>query len=569
MRTAADVLESLGIAVCLFGDDDAALMWNRSFIRFFPEHEAHLHVGEPYRDNLRRFYECRLVAEELPFIERYIEEGLARHRTQNRPFSFEHHGRQLSVASLPIAGVGRIRIWTSEDSSPSAAAQQGAAASLLASDSETLGQWAEYLADGVMVTGDDGRISLVNHQFVVMYEIKNRAAALDARFEEIYRAAWKGCADSETQRFDEGLTALAENLRFAGAPFELALPNFRWSRIIARRSADGRLFFVHVDISELKRQQSRLELAESRARASEARLAEKSALLEATLERMDQGVMMVNADRVVTVCNKRALELLDLPAELMASKPSFETVLRYQWVHEEFEGAPDHIIEFIRAGGILDERHSYERQRPDGRVIEIFSVPIEGGGVLRTYTDISERKRAEERIRHMARHDGLTSLVNREVFLEHLAGATQASVKGSRFAVHFIDLDHFKPINDRLGHAIGDKVLAIAADRMRQVARAGDVVARMGGDEFAILQFSVEDTQDATVLAQRVLRSLERPIDVEGERLQIGASIGIAIFPEDGQEADILLRNADTAMYASKAGGRQSVKHFSLPVGSD
>ncbi len=130
-------------------------------------------------------------------------------------------------------------------------------------------------------------------------------------------------------------------------------------------------------------------------RDSQALLASKSAALEATLERMEQGVMMVSPARIVEVCNRRAIELLELPPALMASRPSFAQVLEYQWSVNEFESTPERLRAFVRAGGILDQPQSYERTRGNGRVIEVRSVPIEGGGVLRTYTDVTELRRAE------------------------------------------------------------------------------------------------------------------------------------------------------------------------------
>ncbi|MEP7296262.1 MAG: transporter substrate-binding domain-containing protein [Burkholderiales bacterium] len=134
-------------------------------------------------------------------------------------------------------------------------------------------------------------------------------------------------------------------------------------------------------------------------RSSEALLLAKSRTLEATLERMEQGLMMVNPGGVVEVCNRRAIELLDLPARLMASRPTFAQVLEYQWSTDEFAHTPEDVRAFVRAGGILDQPQLYERMRPNGRTIEIQSVPIFGGGVLRTYTDISERKRGERALR--------------------------------------------------------------------------------------------------------------------------------------------------------------------------
>jgi diguanylate cyclase len=108
-RTVADTLDGLGVAVCLFDDEDRTLHWNRGFLIFFPEHEGHIRVGEPYRDNLRRFYERRLQGDERAQLERFIDEGLARHRAQQQPYEFEHRGRRLRVSSLPVPGLGRVR----------------------------------------------------------------------------------------------------------------------------------------------------------------------------------------------------------------------------------------------------------------------------------------------------------------------------------------------------------------------------------------------------------------------------------------------------------------------------
>ena len=163
---------------------------------------------------------------------------------------------------------------------------------------------------------------------------------------------------------------------------------------------------------------------------------------------------------------------------------------------------------------------------------------------------------------HVARHDGLTALVNREVFLESLAVACVAEPGTGGFAVHFIDIDRFKPINDTYGHAIGDKVLALIAERMRAVVRDGDVVARMGGDEFAVLQCRVEHTEQALGLAHRLLEGISRDMKIESHRLLVGASIGVALHPRAGLDADTLLRNADIAMYAAKSHGRDCVRVY-------
>ena len=556
LTTVAGTLDSLDVATCVFDEDDRALLWNRTFVKIFPEHAAHIRVGEPYRDNLRRFYVARLDAAEMPAIEQYIEQGIARHRNQQRPFSFVHRGMKLTVASLPLAGVGRIRIWKAD--TPVVVRDDPPIALPGSPTGPPIGGAAlfDHLADGVMVTRSDNRVVWVNEPFQLMYGYGSRDAALGASFEEIYRYAWRGREGPDRTLFDQGLQVLTENMRFAGAPFEIPLPDGRWTRVIEQRSPDGKSFFVHVDITVLKRQQQQLLAAERRARDSEA-------LLQATLERMDQGIMMVDAQRIVQVCNRRAIELLGLPPELMASKPTFEAVLEYQWSTDEFRNTPPDIQEFVRSGGILETPQCYDRTRPDGRVIEIHSVPIEGGGVLRTYTDVTQRKKAEERVRHLAQHDSLTSLVNREAFLGRLNDAVEAFGRTTAsFAVHFIDLDRFKPINDQFGHAVGDKVLSLVAERMRQAVRSADVIARLGGDEFALLQYSVERSDSAEGLAQRLLQSLTLPLQVESLELQIGVSIGIAHFRSGGNDADTLLRNADAAMYEAKASGGNCVRVY-------
>ena len=571
LRAMAQALDDLDDAFCAFDELDCALAWNRTFLNFFPEHAGHIHVGEPYRANLRRFYQGRLHTKEIESLERYVEEGLARHRAQQRPYEFEHLGRRMRVASRPLTDVGRIRIWK-DVTTGSRPQSKGEATSLdeangsLSLDKVDL---LKYVPDGFMVTDPENRILWVNEPFAVLYGLTSRPAFIGTQFADVFRLAWADDRGEGREAYDDGRAVLVEHLRFAGSPFELRLPGGRCVRVTEQRSPQGWGFFSHVDITVLKEQQHRLVVAQRQTRASETLLREKTGLLEATLQRMEQGVLMVNAMGIVEVCNRRAVDLLGLPAELMASKPLFAEVLAFQWDSDEFVDAPQEMQAFVRSGGMHDGPQRYDRTRPDGRVLEIQSVPIEGGGILRTYTDITERKRAEDRIRHIARHDGLTALVNREVFLEHLAGAVQgAQSSAEQFAVLYLDLDAFKPVNDRLGHAIGDKVLAVVASRMRGVARDTDVVARMGGDEFAILQRHIPSVEQTQQLARRVVEAVRRPIDIEGRPVAVGVSIGVALYPAHGVDADELLRNADSAMYQAKSSGPGRFRVFGQRPGT-
>jgi PAS domain-containing protein len=190
----------------------------------------------------------------------------------------------------------------------------------------------EHVGEGIMLTGRDGRIGWVNEPFVALYRVPDKARALQGDFVDVYLAAWRGAEPSERARFEAGLALLEENLSFAGAPFELPLPGDRWVRVVEQRRPDGIGCFAHVDISLLKRRQQRLLLAEERARECAARLAAKSALVDSILDRTEIGIVMVDAAGHVDVCNRRALELLDVSAELIDRRPALDEVRAMQWI---------------------------------------------------------------------------------------------------------------------------------------------------------------------------------------------------------------------------------------------
>jgi diguanylate cyclase (GGDEF)-like protein len=186
-----------------------------------------------------------------------------------------------------------------------------------------------------------------------------------------------------------------------------------------------------------------------------------------------------------------------------------------------------------------------------------------GGGWVATYEDVTERRHADARIRFMAHHDGLTSLPNRVLFHERMEEFLRiASRSGERVAVLCLDLDHFKNVNDTLGHPVGDALLGAVASRLHSCVRDGDLVARIGGDEFAVLSVSSNHPARAELIAQRIVQTICRPYEIDGQRAIVGVSIGIAVATDHHSSADVLLKNADMAMYRAKADGRNTYRFF-------
>jgi diguanylate cyclase (GGDEF)-like protein len=193
-----------------------------------------------------------------------------------------------------------------------------------------------------------------------------------------------------------------------------------------------------------------------------------------------------------------------------------------------------------------------------------------GQAMLAAIVDVTERRQAEARIAHMAHHDALTALPNRVLFHERLAEALgRVQRYKDRLAVLYLDLDHFKSVNDTLGHPVGDLLLRAVAERLGACVSENDMVARLGGDEFAIIQPGIAGPHEASVLAARLIEAVSRRYEIQSHEIVVGVSIGIALAPDNGLTSDLLLRDADMALYRAKSEGRGSYHFFEPQMDRD
>ena len=323
------------------------------------------------------------------------------------------------------------------------------------------------------------------------------------------------------------------------------------------RDANGKVFGVlgtYMDVTERARLEEELKT--------------RNLQFDAALNNMAQGLLMFDSEGKLLISNRRFAELFKLPWEKWKAASQGKTVvegmqLASEWT-EVTEKNQEHIIVELRGALERKEVRHIVFERTDGSTFSSSAAPMADGGFVVTFDDITEQRRSEEKISHMAHYDALTDLPNRVLFYEKLEQLLAHARRDGSLAVLSLDLDRFKSVNDMFGHPVGDKLLQTAAQRMRSCIRDGDIVSRLGGDEFAIVQAKFKQPADATLLSTRLIEAVSAPYKIDGHQVVVGTSVGIAIAPADGATPDQLMKNADLALYRCKA-DRGNVYRFFEP----
>lgn len=341
-----------------------------------------------------------------------------------------------------------------------------------------------------------------------------------------------------------------------------------WRGEVKNRAKDGSAYWVDAAIAPVMDDRGKpqgyvsVRLDITRRKLAEEQLLAQKVQLDTALNNTMLGLSMFDAQARLIVCNELYRKIYGLPEELTTPGISLFEIIRYHWKKETGRDTPEDVekarrwVENHIAQLALGKSFSYEQRLKSGRIVRVSNQPLPNGGWVDLQEDITEKRQLEAQITYMAHHDALTGLPNRVLLDKQLDEGLARVRRGERLAFYLLDLDDFKAVNDTLGHPIGDALLKAVAQRLRGIARETDTVARMGGDEFAVIQVGTVTDNTVISFARRLIEVVNEPYDIDGHHILVGASIGIALAPTDGDTADQLVRNSDLALYRAKELGR-------------
>jgi diguanylate cyclase (GGDEF)-like protein len=539
----AIALGSMPCGLCMLDAEHRVVLFNRRFVEIYGLPPRLVRSGISLREILKEVANrASLSGTKLEDIWEEHRIGLAR----GEPFVRKQrlsNGAIVAARFQRIAGDGWLS--THEDTTAHCELEESLCARI-----ECLNDVLGNTSHGLCLFGADERLILCNDQYLKIYGFDRDTIKPGITYRNILTHATnldKYRCSSLDELYDRCMAAVRKQEM---ARYCIHLTGDRIIEKVVRPLSDGRWIADHEDVTIKQRHEKALR--------------ERNLLLDAALDRMAHGLCAFDQDLRVIVVNQRYLKMYGLEPELAQPGTALIDLMRRsiaRGIHCPGVVADEMFADF-KTRLIESKEPVLHRRLADGRVIAVRHQPMANGGWVGTYEDITEQRRAEENIARMARHDALTDLPNRLLFKERMTdGLARVEASNESMAVICIDIDNFKLINDSLGHPIGDKLLCKVAKRLSSSINQGDTIARIGGDEFAILHF-VNKGFAVEVLAQSILASMEEPIVIDGQKINAGISIGIALAPNDGTCGDRLMMCADLALYSAKAQGRNTFRCF-------
>jgi diguanylate cyclase (GGDEF)-like protein/PAS domain S-box-containing protein len=404
------------------------------------------------------------------------------------------------------------------------------------------------MTQGLVLYDPSARVVLCNQRYLDMYKLSTDVAKPGCHFYElIQHRKDTGSFDGDVEEFCSTIMRNVAQGKITHTPMESAGRSYL---IVNKPLAQGGWVATIEDITE------RRNLEQERDR--------NYAFLHQIIDHIPSQITVKDArDRRYLLVNRVAEEQFGLSRDAIIGKTPFEL---FPKASADLIVADDDMT-LQSANGFFRDEHRWESRALGHRYVTSKRIGIrdqagETRYIINVVDDVTERRRADEKIAHLAHYDALTDLPNRVLFREQIERELQRTGRGEQFALLYIDIDEFKGINDSLGHHVGDELLKAVAARIKSCIRETDLIARLGGDEFAVIQTAVGNTADVVEFVTRIHEAIRQPYRCLGHQLSTDASIGVALAPQDGTDLDQLVKNADLAMYGAKANGRRTYRFF-------